>query len=134
MEKTMNNEVKETKMTKKDWFALIYDIVEKSNTKEKQGMLDFILHEVDLLERKKNSGAKLTKKQEENKEIESLLEIAMASIGKPSTVTEILRSDDSLLKDITPQKASALLNSMVKRDLVIKTTEKKKSYFSLASA
>lgn len=125
--------VPEVKLTKKDWFAKIYDIVEKSNTKEKQGILDFILHEVELLERKKSS-AKPTKEQEKNREIESRLEVAMASIGKPSTVTEILRSDDNLLKEISTQKASALLNAMVKREIIVKTTEKKKSYFSLISA
>lgn len=125
----------EEKRTKKEWFELIYNIVKKSTSKaeEKQGALDFILHEVELLNKKKSS-AKPTKEQKKNREIESMLEVAMASIGKPSTVTEILRSDDSLLKEVSVQKASALLNAMVKREVVVKTTEKKKSYFSLISA
>ena len=44
-----------TKMTKKDYFALIKPIVEATAREDKAEMLNFIDHEVELLSKKKSS-------------------------------------------------------------------------------
>ena len=55
----------------------------------------------------------------------------MAEFGKPVTVTELINGGEGL-EDLSNQKISALLKKLVDAGKVIKTIEKKKSYFSLA--
>ena len=50
---------------------------------------------------------------------------------KGMTVTEI-QSKDNVLGDLSNQKVSALIRQLVESGEVVKTVDKKKSYFSLA--
>lgn len=49
----------------------------------------------------------------------------------PRTVTEVMALSDAL-GALSNQKVSALLNALVEDGKVVKTTEKRKSYFALA--
>lgn len=120
------------KMTKKEWFAEIRAIVEKAELDEgkKAGMTEFINHEVELLE-KKHSKSGQTKTQKENLEIMEKIMIALAEVGKPVTITE-LQSASTEMAEYSNQKLSALLKKLVDGGRVVKTQEKKKSYFSVA--
>ena len=44
--------MEEVKVTKKDWYAQIRAVVEASDNEQKEGILGFIDHEVELLEAK----------------------------------------------------------------------------------
>lgn len=120
------------KMTKKEWFVEIKAIVEKAELDEekKAGMTEFINHEVELLE-KKHSKSGQTKTQKENLEIMEKIMTALAEIGKPVTITE-LQSASTEMAEYSNQKLSALLKKLVDGGRVVKTQEKKKSYFSVA--
>lgn len=120
------------KMTKKEWFAEIKAIVEGAqvDSEKKAGMVDFIDHEVKLLE-KKHSKSGQTKTQKENMEIMEKIITALAEIGKPVTITE-LQNASTEMAEYSNQKLSALLKKLVDSGRVVKTQEKKKSYFSIA--
>ena len=120
----------EKKMTKKDWFAVLANVVEASEMKNKTEALAFIAHEVELLEKKSaKSGA--TKTQKENVIIMEAIKTALGEVGKAVTISE-LQAENTTMAEYSNQKLSALLRKLVKSGEVVKTTEKKKSYFSLA--
>lgn len=118
------------KMTKKDWFAVLANVVEASDMENKTEALAFIAHEVELLEKKSaKSGA--TKTQKENVGIMENIKTALGEVGKAVTISE-LQAASTTMAEYSNQKLSALLKKLVEGGEVVKTTEKKKSYFSLA--
>jgi glutamate mutase epsilon subunit len=119
------------KMTKKEMFTMVAKVVENSNEKNKAEMLEFIAHEVELLE-KKNSKSAPTKTQKENEVLKTQVLEALAEFDKPITVTEFMKESTHEVATLSNQKLSRLLNDLVKAEKVIKTIEKKKSFFSLA--
>ena len=117
------------KMTKKEMFAMVMEVVEVSETANKAEMMDFLAHEIELLERKKSNSAK-TKSQVDNEKIMVLILEELAKADNPMTVTELMQTES--LHDRSNQKLSALLRILKEEGKVVKTIEKKKSYFSLA--
>lgn len=119
-----------TKMTKKDWFAVIREMVEKSEREDKDEMLGFIDHEVELLSKKRTSTN--SKKDKENEALCEQLEKALAEIGRPVTITEFMKESTAEVATLSNQKLSALLRKCkVERGTVDKKVDKKKSYFFL---
>lgn len=120
----------EKKMTKKNWFAVLTEVVSNSNMENKEDALAFIAHEVELLEKKSaKSGA--TKTQKENAKILVRIKAELAKVGKAVTITE-LQAASAEMAQYSNQKLSALLKKLVESGEVVKTTEKKKSYFAVA--
>ncbi len=120
----------EKKMTKKDWFATLANIVKTSNMENKEGALAFIAHEVELLNKKSEKSGQ-TKTQKENAEICVKIVAALAEVGKPVTITELMKASADMAQH-SNQKLSALLKKLVDSGEVVKTFEKKKSYFAVA--
>ena len=120
----------EKKMTKKEYFAVLAEVVANSDMENKEGALAFIAHEVELLE-KKSAKSGQTKTQKENAEILVKIKAELAEVGKAVTITE-LQAASAEMAQYSNQKLSALLKKLVESGEVVKTTEKKKSYFSLA--
>lgn len=118
----------EKKMTKKEYFAILKAMVEQSDMDNKEGAIAFIDHEVELLN-KKSAKSGETKTQKENAEILVKIKAALVEVGKPVTITE-LQSASAEMAQYSNQKLSALLKKLVDNGEVVKTTEKKKSYFS----
>ena len=119
------------KMTKKEMFAMVAKVVENSEVANKAEMLEFLAHEVELLE-KKNSRTGQTKTQKENEVLMAQLLEALAEFDKPITVSEFMKESSHEVATLSNQKLSALLKKLVDTHKVVKSTEKKKSYFSLA--
>lgn len=117
------------KMTKKDWFETINAFLKESDFEHKEEAMNFLDHEIELLN-KKSSGGKKTKNQKENEEIKSLILVALELFGKPVTVTT-MRKENAEMEKLSCQKLSALLKQLVDSDKVVKTIEKRVSYFSL---
>ena len=116
----------EKKLTKKEQFAKLYTIVENSTAENKLDLLNFIDHEIELLE-KKSSKVTMTATQKENIGVMETIKEVLAE--KPhSTVSELIK-DERL--PYTNQKVSALLKKLCDANEVIKTTDKKVSRFSL---
>lgn len=120
----------EKKMTKKEYFAVLAEVVENSDMENKEGALAFIAHEVELL-KKKSAKSGATKTQKENAEILVKIKVELTKVGKAVTITE-LQAASAEMAQYSNQKLSALLKKLVESGEVIKTIEKKKSYFTVA--
>lgn len=121
------------KLTKKDYFAQIRAIV--INDPE---LVAFVDHEVELLT-KKNTGNSQTKVQKENETVKTILIDELAKIGRAVTITELM-NESPVVKEytlengnkLTNQKISAIFKQLVDAKELVKVTDKKKSYFSIA--
>lgn len=116
----------QTKVTKKEWYAILNAIVEKSEYADKDGVKAFIAHEIELLEKKSGSKS-MTKAQKENEVFIEQIYDVMVGLDKAMTVTELMAIDG--LDNFSNQKLSALLKKLVEGGRVAKTSEGKKSLF-----
>ena len=116
------------KMTKKDYFAILREmVIGADNEKE---LVAFIDHEIELLSRKSSKSGE-TKTQKENVAIMEKIVNALSIVGHPITITD-LQKEVPEMGEYSNQKLSALLKKLVEDGRVVKTVDKKKSYFSLA--
>ena len=113
------------KITKIEMFAQI-----KSHLTN-QEEIDFINHEIELLENKKSSVRKPTANQVANESFMNTIVEVLTENGKPMTIGEIQESNDSLAL-LTNQRISALLTQLKNNGVVVRTEEKRKAYFSMA--
>lgn len=115
--------------------------VKRVTKKDRLGELKLIAEEVGRLdlaefceaEIKKLANRKVTqtKNQKENEEIMGTILEVLNGLENPVTVTELIASDERL-SGFTNQKISALMKKLLEAKEVVKTVEKKKSYFSIA--
>ena len=91
----------------------------------------YLENELALLD-KKAQNKKVTKTQEQNKGIKATILKVLATIGS-GTVTDIQNGNEEL-SALSNQKVSALVRQLVESGDVVKTTDKKKSIFSLAES
>ena len=116
----------EKKMTKKEMFNLIANAMKENND-----VVAFCNHEIELLE-KKTSKSGQTKTQKENAILIERVFSALATVGRPVTITE-LQTEVVEMSNYSNQKLSALLKKLVDCGRVVKTIDKKKSYFSIVT-
>lgn len=121
----------EKKITKKERFMELINLVNTSEVESKSEMVAFLEHEIELLERKSSSSAK-TKTQQEHEKIMALIVEELRKVGKPVTITELMK-ESVVMAEYSNQKLSSLLKKLteVENPVVVKTIEKKKSYFSV---
>ena len=112
------------KMTKKEYFGVLLEMVSGN-----EDLTNFITHEIELLDRKASKSGQ-TKTQKENEGIMENIVAVLAEIGKPVTITE-LQAANAEMAEFSNQKLSALLKKLVDSNQVVKTVDKKKSYFSV---
>ena len=91
----------------------------------------YLENELALLD-KKAQNKKATKTQEQNVGIKATILKVLATIGS-GTVTDIQNGNEEL-SALSNQKVSALVRQLVESGDVVKTTDKKKSIFSLAES
>ena len=91
----------------------------------------YLENELALLD-KKAQNKRATKTQEQNKSIKATILKVLATIGS-GTVTDIQNGNEEL-SALSNQKVSALVRQLVESGEVVKTTDKKKSIFSLAES
>lgn len=115
------------KITKREVInAMLADVAINGNAT----YVAYLENELALIE-KKSANKKSIKTQEENKGIKSVILDTLASIGS-GTITDI-QNANSDLAELSNQKVSALVRQLVETGEVVKTTDKKKSIFSLAT-
>lgn len=119
------------KMTKKDWFAVVREVVSNAEMTEveKKGALAFIDREVELLN-KKSSNSRDTKKQQENKAIAEVVVAELAKLGKPMAISEMIKASE-VLGAYSTQKLTPILKALKDEQRVVMTTEKKRNYYSV---
>ena len=91
----------------------------------------YLENELALLD-KKAQNKKATKTQEQNVGIKATILKVLATIGS-GTVTDIQNGNEGL-SALSNQKVSALIRQLVESGEVVRTTDKKKSIFSLAES
>ena len=117
------------KLTKRDRFEALLKMAEVQANPD---MVAFIEHEIELLAKKNAGDKKPTAKQMENDVVKQvILDEMTANPDKLYTVTDLIKGVDGL-GDLTNQRVSALLRQMIDAGAVVKTVDKRKSYFSLA--
>ena len=113
------------KMTKREMFEMIKGVCANDTR-----IVEFCEHEIELLNRKSSKSTQ-TKTQIENENIKVAIVNALNEIGRPVTITE-LQESNAEMSNYSNQKLSALLKQLVESNQVVKTTDKKKSYFTVA--
>ena len=120
-----NANVSVRKPTKKQMFESLLAMPNLSNEQK-----EFINHELELLA-KKNSGDKApTATQKANAVLKDAIVEGMEA-NRYYTVTEMIKEIPALA-GLTNQKVSPLANQLVEEGKLTKTTEKRRSYFSLS--
>lgn len=115
-------------MTKREMFAELTKVVNGAEVTNKKELLNFIAHEVELLDKKNSRSGKPTTRQIENEKIKTSI-LTILECGKPLTVSQIMATlNDSNLSN---QRVSALLTQLKDVEKVIRTVEKKVAYYSI---
>ena len=118
------------KITKKERFEMIKEIVLNAGLENEAEMVEFLDNEINLLNKKRASGAK-TATQKENEVLVEKLYAVLAEIGRPVTVSE-LQAESEEFGAMSNQKVSALMKKLKDAGRVNKIDDKKKAYFSIA--
>lgn len=122
------------KMTKREVINLMLG---ESFIQSNETYVEYLTHELELLDRK-NSSKGATKVQIENEKVMDTIYNELKAIGRPCTISELMEESEVIKNytlengnSLTNQKISALLKKLVDTEKVTKVTEKKKSYFSV---
>ena len=110
--------------TKREYFTELKGIV--SDNKE---LVEFINHELELLDKKNKAPKKPTEKQVEN---EKFKDIILDNMGdKAMTVSEI-QKDILGAYDLSNQRVAAIVKQLIEDNSLVRTVDKRKAYFSKA--
>lgn len=116
------------KLTKRDLFGQAREL---AIANDREDLVAFIDHELKLLD-KKASASGNSKTQKENLEIIERLYSELANIDRAVTISEF-QKESEYAGTLSNQKISALFKKLVDNGRIIKTVDKKKSYFSVAN-
>lgn len=116
-------------MTKKEMFVTIAAVVENSTHAQKQELMEFVQHEIDLLNRRSSSKS-LTPKQKENEGFKAEILSALSAVENPLTIGELMENC-SAIAELTSQRVTAIVSQLVKAGQVVRTEVKGKAYFSV---
>ena len=116
------------KVTKKEMFGRLIEIVEGANVEDVDAIVKFLNHEIELVSKKRNGQ---TKTQKANEGLIEVIYNAIAEAGKAVTVTELFGMTKS--DEITSaQKVSALVKKLVDAKRIAREEIKNKAYFTIA--
>ena len=119
------------KLTKMNKFEMVMEILVNGEFDNKDLLVEFVQHEMDLLAKKNSTGTvrKPSKTQQENAEYVAIIE-EMLLDQTPRTISDI-QAENEIFAEMTNQKMSALLTQLKNADKIVKTVDKKKAYFSI---
>jgi hypothetical protein len=115
------------KLTKRDHFNALLAIEE---VKSNEVLMNFINHELELLERKNSAEKRPTAVQTANAGIKIAILDGMEE-NKLYTITDLIKAIPEI-SELTNQKASALVRQLIDDGQVVRIEEKRKAYFRLA--
>jgi hypothetical protein len=113
-------------MTKREMFNAILTVVA-----DNAEMVEFINHEIELLDRKANSLRKPTKNQIENDGFKAEIVAYLATADAPKAIKE-LQAEIPSLAGLTNQRITHMLTDLVKGGTLAKEYVKKTPYYSVA--
>ena len=118
---------KAKKITKRENFETLLTLNEVVANPQ---LVEFIKHEISLLDKKaENRTVAKTANQAENDNIKEIILQILNDTQAKMTITDLQKYSDRLA-GYTNQRLSAIVNKLVDTNIVTKTIEKKKSYFS----
>lgn len=118
----------EKKITKKEMFGRLIEIVKGANVEDTAAIVEFLNHEIELVSKKRNGQ---TKVQKENEKLVEVVFEGIANAGHPVTVTELFKAvENEEIK--SAQKVSALVKKLVDAGRIRREEDKKKAYFTIA--
>lgn len=120
------------KLTKLNKFEMLLAVEE---VKANPVLVEFIEHEMGLLAKKNRTSTgdkKLTKTQEENEDIKTLIIECLSKCETPKAIKELQKEFEELA-DFSNQKLSALIRQLVASEEIIRIEEKRVAYFQLAT-
>ena len=117
------------KITKKDYFYILRNAYPK-DASNYSDVINFIDHEIDLLEKKNSGTKKPTAQQTANLAVKNAILAGMEK-NRLYSISEIQKEIPNCA-DVTNQRISALLRQMIEDGLVVRTEDKRKAFFSLA--
>lgn len=115
------------KITKRENFEGIKAILVNMDIDNKEQYIDFINHELELLDKKALSRG-TSKTSQEQEELMTMIVDNLKTIGRSVTITE-LQKESAEMAEYSNQKLSAMLKKLVDSGVVAKSVDKKKSYF-----
>lgn len=125
---TMTN-TSNRKPTKRDNFNTLLAIPAVA---ENADLVAFINHEVELLDKKNSAERKPTPKQTENAGFKSDI-LDWAEAGVQYTAGDFVKGVPSIVEaGISVNRVTAMLTQLVNDGALVKTVDKRKSYYSLA--
>lgn len=113
-------------MTKREMFNEILAVVA-----DNAEMVEFINHEIELLNRKSSAVRKPTKNQLENEGFKADIVDYLKNADAPKTIKELQTAIPSLA-DLTNQRITHMLTDLVKAETLTKNYVKKTPYYSVA--
>ena len=113
-------------MTKREMFNEILAVVA-----DNAEMVEFINHEIELLNRKSSAVRKPTKNQLENETFKADIVDYLKDADAPKTIKELQTAIPSLA-DLTNQRITHMLTDLVKAETLTKNYVKKTPYYSVA--
>lgn len=116
----------EKKITKRE---VINTMLADERVASNEVYVAFLKHELELLDKKAERKG-TTKTQVANEGYKTVIKETLATVGK-ATVTELMKANETL-GELSNQKVSAILKQLVDAGEVVKSTENRKSVFSLA--
>lgn len=116
-------------MTKREMFEAIKALTEVSANQE---MVNFINHEIELLDKKASKKSKReVDRQEQNVELGNVvLEVLADMEADKVSVTDLAKMSE-VFKGVSGQKLTYILTALVKEGKVEKVIEKRRSFYRL---
>ena len=119
---------KTKKPTKRENFNALLNLAE---VKSNPTLVEFINHEIELLDKKNSAEKKPTAQQTANDSIKVAILDGMA-IGKMYTITELIKAIPECA-DLTNQRVSALMRQLIEAGKVTRIEDKRKAYFEIVA-
>lgn len=114
------------KMTQRDYFNEIIALAKANNRAD---LVEFAEGRIEALD-KKSANKKPSKAQAENEGLKA--EVLSVLTNENITVSDLMKKSE-VLAPLSNQKVTAILRMLIEEGKVVKTMDKKKSYFALAS-
>ena len=120
----------EKKITQKEVYnAIIAKLNGEDTELTVEQMVEFVEGRIALLD-KKSASKKPTKTQVANEGMKDTIITILTEMGTPVTASSIL-TDNRIESGTSLPKVVSLLTSLVKEGKVVRTTDKRKAYFSV---
>ena len=121
--------MEKTKVTKKEMYGRLIEIVEGANVQDVEAIVEFLNHEIELVSKKRNTQTKI---QKANVALIEKVYEAIAEADKEVSIAEIYEMVRDVEGITSANKVNALVKKLKDDGRVTRTENKKKAFFSIA--